>query len=325
MAAGVLAVLPSAAAAAAAASPDVVLRIEDPGITESSGLAVGVRHPDVLWTVDDSGGGPVVHGVGRDGSTVAELELEGVEPRDWEALAPARTPDGRPALLVGDIGDNSASRDRGILLHLVEEPRDLGRTSAPVVASYRLRYPDGPRDAEGLAVDPRDGRVLVVSKELLGGGVYAAAAPDPDGPTVLERVADAPSLVTDAAFLPDGRLVLRGYQGARVLGPDLATLGSFDLPSQPQGETLAVDGDGTLLIGSEGERSEVLRVRLPEELAAAAAGPSPSASPPPGDDGPDEELPWPGGGEPSRLVLLALTAGAVGALVLRVRALRRRR
>ena len=257
-------------------SARLLLTITDPRVTESSGLAASRLHEGVLWTHDDSGGGPELFAIAPDGSTVAVLTLSGLEPRDWEALAPTTDEQGRPALLVGDIGDNSRSRERGILLHLVAEPRTLADAEVEAT-SYRLVYADGPHDAEALAVDPRTGRVLVVTKDLFGGAVYAAPQPlDAARPNELERLGDAPPMVTDAAALPDGRLVVRDYAAATVLGADLEERGEIALPPQPQGETLALSADGTaLLAGSEGEASEVWQVPLPSSTAARGGSPTP--------------------------------------------------
>src|SRR5699024_8067299 len=81
------------------------------------------------------------------------------------------------------------------------------------------------------------------------------------------RAAQAPPIVTDGSFTPDGRrVVLRTYGSAVVY--DASTwdeLWSDDLPPQPQGESLTVEPDGdSFLIGSEGSPSTVLRLDLPE-------------------------------------------------------------
>jgi hypothetical protein len=63
--------------------------------------------------------------------------------------------------------------------------------------------------------------------------------------------------------------------------PSLEQVDRLRLPGQPQGEGLAVDQDGSLLLSSEGLHSEVLRVALPASNPSPSAAPSasPSASP----------------------------------------------
>ena len=81
-------------------------------------------------------------------------------------------------------------------------------------------------------------------------------------------------MATDGAFFPDGRhLIVRNYTQAAVYTfPDLAEVGSFTLPSQQQGEGIAVLADGSVLVSSEGQYSDVLRVELPAEIRVELAG-----------------------------------------------------
>ena len=87
-------------------------------------------------------------------------------------------------------------------------------------------------------------------------------------------------IATDGAFFADGRhLVVRNYDDAVVYTfPTLEVVGRVELPSQEQGEGLAVDGED-LLISTEGQFSDVLRVPLPADIRAAMeVGPPPSPS-----------------------------------------------
>jgi hypothetical protein len=260
---------------------EVALRLEDPRILESSGLALSRRHPAVLWTHNDSGGGPQLYAVGSDGRTLATLTLAGVEARDWEAMAGGRDDRGRPALFVGDIGDNQDLWPE-VAVYRVAEPARLRDATVPATR-YRLRYADGPRNAEALLVDPRSNRLYVATKEPDGGGLYRAPARlRPDQVNLLHRVARVPPLVTDGAFAPDGRgYVLRDYQGAYVYTAPGHRVGAVPLPPQYQGESLAVTADGrAVLAGSEGLHSEVWRVPLPATVLARIA-PAPRRPPAP--------------------------------------------
>jgi hypothetical protein len=92
--------------AAAGEQAEVLLRIDDPRVVESSGLVASRRHAGVLWTHNDSGDAARLFAIGRDGRVLATLRLAGVQARDWEAMAVGRDDRGAPALFVGDIGDN---------------------------------------------------------------------------------------------------------------------------------------------------------------------------------------------------------------------------
>jgi hypothetical protein len=96
-------------------------------------------------------------------------------------------------------------------------------------------------------------------------------------------VARVRGLITDGAFLPDGRhLLIRSYGTATVYTyPDFRRVGTVTLPSQEQGEGVAIDGSGRTYLSSEGENSEVLEITLPADLDDAIRnGPATSAGPP---------------------------------------------
>jgi hypothetical protein len=258
---------------------EVAVRLQDPRILESSGLALSRRHRAVLWTHNDSGGAPQLYGVGSDGRTLATLTLARVEARDWEAMAAGRDDRGRAALFVGDIGDNNGVWPE-VAVYRVTEPARLGDATVAAVR-YRLRYADGPRDAEALLVDPRSNRLYVATKDPDGGGLYRAPPRlRTDQVNLLRRVARVPPVVTDGAFAPDGRgFVLRDYQSAYVYSAPGRRVGELPLPPQYQGESITVSADGhSVLVGSEGPASEVWRVPLPPAILARV---TPTTRPPP--------------------------------------------
>jgi hypothetical protein len=300
--------------AAAGQGASVALEIRDQRIVESSGLAASPRHAGVLWTHNDSGDAARLFAVGPDARVRATLTLAGVEARDWEAMAAGHDDAGRPALFAGDIGDNLGAWS-SVSVYQVSEPATLQDATLPA-KRYELRYPDGPRDAEALLVDPRDNRLYVASKEDGGGGLYRAPARlRTDRVNLLRRIAAVPPSITDGTFSPDGRaFVLRDYSAAYVFAAPGRQVGAFALPPQRQGESITWSpGSDEVLVGSEGPDSEIWRVGLPDEAAAPRATPTsrPRAAPAP-----------PGGGEPTGasplrwasavlLLLLVLTGGVV--------------
>jgi Tol biopolymer transport system component len=323
-------------AAVIAVQPGVPTRdrvLLDPRITESSDLVASARHPGLVWTTNDSGDQARVFGVDRAGKSVAVLHLRGARARDWEALAPGLAPDGTALLWVGDIGDNRSTWP-SVRVYRVVEPEALGDQDVAWTA-YDLRFADGSRDAEALLVDPTDQRLYVVSKRVDGAAVYAAPARlRTDRVNVLTRVASAPSVVTDGAFAPDGGTVaLRGYAWAWTATSVLGPWHRVDIPLQPQGESLTWTPDGAaLLVGSEGERSEVWRVPLTTTATSSPTtsaqggshnSPSPSTTDTASRSGSVSAVGHSGGSSPGwRLLLGALALGA--ALSVAVAARRRR-
>lgn len=265
-------------AALPAVADTVEFTISDSRITESSGLATDSANQR-YWTVNDSGDSGVAYALDGKGEVTGTLEFR-VKPVDVEAVA---FHDGR--LYVADIGDNTASRQY-VTVYFFD---DAEPASQPVTyKAYDFSYPDGAHDAETLLVDG-DGRLFVVTKGN-DAGIYAApASPERQGVNELERVGDAPASVTDGTVLPDGRFALRTYLSVEVVDPGSHKVTARAAgPVQRQGESITtpIDGDG-LLLGSEGKRSEVLRVdvpasldEVPTESETATQSASPSASQP---------------------------------------------
>jgi hypothetical protein len=243
------------------AEDGTVLVISDPEINESSGLAASIVHPGVFYTHNDKGSAPQVYAVAEDGTTKALLELEGAPSADWEDIAV--TPDGN--VWVADIGGVKVGRSVVSLVRFAE-PAQLTDGAAPWT-SYRLAYEDGAHDAEALLVDPQDGRVYVVTKDPLGGGLYAAPPRlRQDGTNTLRRIGDAPANITGGSFSSDGeRFALRNYRLAFVYtGVDDQEPVEVEIPRSPKGESVVLLRN-ELLLGSEGASSEVHRVRVPRE------------------------------------------------------------
>lgn len=256
--------------------------LADPHITEASGIVASTAYDSVLYTHNDSGDAARFFAIDGSCRTRATFVLTGVQARDWEDIS--RGP--RGTLWLGDIGDNEATRVKGVLVHRVTEPAPADGVVRLAATSYRLRYADGPHDAEALLVHPRTGQVLVVTKGFGGGAVYAAPAPlQAETPNILRQVGhvSVPE-VTGGDISPDGsHVVLRNYTAAyewAVEGDDVAAAlkgepTRIPLPRSPQGEAITYSRDGkALIVASEGVGATVQTVARNE---AASPGPARSA------------------------------------------------
>ncbi|WP_327089099.1 hypothetical protein OIE66_00305 [Nonomuraea sp. NBC_01738] len=253
---------------------------KDPRISESSGLAVSPTHPGIYYTHNDSAAAPEFYAVDSSGRTKAAFHVNGAQARDWEAMAATRDPEtGRGVLWFADIGDNLDGAWPDISVYKVMEPSRM--TSGNVSAvRYRFRYEDGARNAEGIMVHPGTGRLYVVSKEF-SGVVYQAPKRLRTGRiNVLRKVGSAPIMATDAAYAPDGSsYVVRTYFSATLFRPDGEMITKVSMPNLEQAESVTYTPDGkALLVGSEGVRSPVMRVPIPER-ALPSPSPTPKAEP----------------------------------------------
>jgi len=134
----------------------VVGNLENPKISEASGLTSSRIYPGLLWAINDGGDDPMLYAVGVDGADLGTFRVEGANNFDWEALASFRWQD-TAYLLIADVGDNWEQRQT-VTLYVVKEPvitatgLDNGRV-ATIAWQIRFTYEDGPMDCEAVAVD----------------------------------------------------------------------------------------------------------------------------------------------------------------------------
>jgi hypothetical protein len=264
-------------------------------VPEASGMSVAARRADRLWLVNDSGNPAELIALDVPTNTYHRLELSGAENRDWEDLA-TFTRDGEPWIAIGDIGDNFARRRHITILFLPEPgigPEPGGQGVARVHSTLELRYPDGPRDAESLAVDSQTQTLYVLSKRDQRPHLYATQLPDLAEPgahaaelAYLGEVTSIPqpsdeevrayrygrsrAQPTGLATHPGSTLLaLLTYRGAYLARLDekrdwLVALNQrlcpVATPRLEQGETIAMDAQGQIYVGSEGRRAPVYRL-----------------------------------------------------------------
>lgn len=250
--------------AAAGTAPAVAdaegFTIEDPRITESSGLAASRLHPGIYWTHNDSDDGAYLYAVDSGtGKTVATVTMSGVgEPRDVEAISIGPGNE----IYVGDIGDNLGGTWDHVWIYRLPEPKEL-RDQTVRATQYVVQYADGARDAESLMVHPKTGRVYIADKKKAGGSLYEGPATlSTSGVNVFRKTASIDLWATDGAFSPDGeRLAVRGYfSGIAYDWNDgaIKETGRLSVPLQRQGESMTYTPDGTqIMYGSEGSGSSV--------------------------------------------------------------------
>lgn len=170
--------------------------LADKRLNESSGLARSLRHPGILWTLNDSGNEPCVFAIDKQGNTRAKVRLPDAVNFDWEDIASAKNADGVPCLFIADTGDNLHLR-ASISVYEIPEPdlpADAGKEAHSAKPRFwHLKYPEGRPDAETLMVHPVTRRIYIVTKHPEGHSVVYACPAQPGGPgetLVLEKIAE---------------------------------------------------------------------------------------------------------------------------------------
>ena len=130
-------------------------------IHESSGLAASQIDQEVLWTHNDSGDSPTLYALDMEGKKLCDCKIEGAKHVDWEDMASFRL-EGKPHLLIGDVGDNGRTR-KEVHLYVVPEPA-ANDQKATAKRTIRFTYESGPQDCECVAVDPLDSTILLIAK-----------------------------------------------------------------------------------------------------------------------------------------------------------------
>jgi hypothetical protein len=246
--------------------------IDDERITESSGLARSMNHKGIWWTINDSGDSARLFAVNAEGKVEAELTY-GADARDVEAIGTGT--DGK--IYIADIGDNVRDQKK-VRINVVKEPDTLEDQKVKY-RQYDFAYPDGPHNAEALLVEPGTNRLFIVTKEVPKGGIYSlpkGQEPSRDKVNQLARMGDAPAIVTDGTFTPDGKwMILRDPVSMYVWSwPGAKVRRTGPLPLQPTGESLAMGPDDTsVVVGSEGKRSPVYQVAIPTKSSTTTTKP----------------------------------------------------
>jgi hypothetical protein len=267
---------------ALAASPygpaRVLVELQNPAIRESSGMAASRRYPGVFWTHNDSGDVARVFAFDREGRDRGVFHVRGAANIDWEDMAIGPGPEkGAWYLYVAEIGGNKRVAAE-VLVYRVKEPAPRpGVQQTEAAFAIRLRYPDGPHDAEALLVHPVSGDLYIITKATVKDAdtwVFKAAAPHTEKTRTLEKIArlrlpgESPlhlilGLVTGGDISPDGRRAAicdyhRAYEAELPSGRPFDDIWTqawtpIELAPRRQGESLCYRHDGkALLATSEG-------------------------------------------------------------------------
>lgn len=156
----------------------VMGRLQNTSISETSGIAASGIFKGMLYVHNDSGDtsrffmispeGELQHTIYYNGSTDNFLDCEDI------AVGPGPVK-GESYIYIGDIGDNDLNKQVTVIYRL-QESRSWEKDSVIHTKADRsfLKYPDGPKDAETLMVDPLEKLLYIVTKRTDTVKVYTA-------------------------------------------------------------------------------------------------------------------------------------------------------
>lgn len=253
----------------------LAVKIEDPTINESSGLARSNAFPGWYYTHNDSGDSARFWKFDLNGKVEGPFTIPSANAIDWEDMSSA-TVDGKHYLYFGDIGDNPLHR-KSVQVYRVEEPK--GKPGAIAKCEkFELTYPDGPHNAEALLVD-RTGRITLVAKTgRKPAQIFVIDTPKVSVTNALHEVGsvsvggslEPTKLITGGNISADGKfLVLRTYLAAYEFplakSPEWwkAAPKTIQTANEAQGEAIAYSLDGReLLTSSEYSPCLISRIRI---------------------------------------------------------------
>ncbi|MVM38154.1 PE-PGRS family protein [Spirosoma sp. HMF3257] len=224
-------------------------------IDEASGMVDSRTQPGNLWIEQDSGSPAELALLGYDGKIKGKITIPNSTNRDWEEMTMGPGPkDGTNYIYIGDIGDNNAQNSLCQIYRLAE-PASL-QSSIPQVDRINFRYPDGPRDAEAMFVDPATKDIYIISKREEKVHLYSLPYPqNVNEITVAKSYGELPmTFVTGASISPDGAEILvrtytQLYYWKRDSGQSIAdalqygTSRQLVVHAEPQGEAVCFDKD----------------------------------------------------------------------------------
>lgn len=245
--------------------------IETDDLVEASGMAASRTDPGVLWSHNDSRGGPILHAFTLEGTDLGAYAVDGAFALDWEDMAagPDANGEGR-YLYVGDTGDNFGIRDGDVAIWRVPDlpPTEMDGTF-PDALGFSLRMPDGPYDSEAMFIDPVEPALYLVTKSRSEAFVFKGPMTQAPEPQRMDLVATLflDAEVSGADISSDGSIIaFRGYRDvwmwSRAPGQSVADALSGEpcdapSPDERQGESIALLPDLSYVTVSEGSNAAI--------------------------------------------------------------------
>lgn len=231
-------------------SQQVIATIVDDRLVEASGLDESFQNPGYFWTHNDSDSDPILYLIDANGSIKMEVELSGIENRDWEEIVTVKEGD-KSFIYIAEIGDNLAIHEYVKLIR-IEEPI-LSESEKRSIPYHKLdimsfQYAEGARDAEALLYDYNNDEFVLVTKREENALVYTFSFEAGSLPATIKSKGTLPArLFTAADMNEEGEILLKHYGAIYYWGPsDEPALErilawqpiQIDYTPEPQGEAI---------------------------------------------------------------------------------------
>jgi len=170
-------------------------------LSNPTGLVYSRNNSDVVWAHNNKGNLNKIYAIGKNGSNRVSYTINGATNRDWEDIAIGKGPNPNlNYLYIADIGDDNTTYNSIVIYRFVEPtiqnnlaPGSTLNISSNLVNRFEFVYPDGPKNAEALMIDPLNGDLYIVSKTNDSSIIYKTPMPQSgQGQATLEKVAVLP-------------------------------------------------------------------------------------------------------------------------------------
>lgn len=144
-------------------TPQKVGLLDTNRLKEASGLALSKQFPNRFYHHNDSGSGGYFYVTDLSGAHTKEIAFTYNKVKDVEDISVGPCGSGQ-CIFIGDIGDNDFKRPSIDIWIIPETERLKGIEQS--ARKITVTYPDGPHNAESLAVHPLTGDLYILTKEL---------------------------------------------------------------------------------------------------------------------------------------------------------------
>lgn len=194
--------------------------IENNRINEGSGIDNSGINDNVFWLHNDSGDRAQIFAMNKKGKHLGRFILKGIENRDWEDIAIGPGPvENQSYIYIGEIGDNKAKYEMKFIYRIKEPHLDIKNipydSVIQEVDKISFQYPDGPRDAETLMIDPLTKDLIVISKREDNVHVYVLYYPQStDSLVIPELIAALPLTNINGGDISSSgtKIIIKNYE-----------------------------------------------------------------------------------------------------------------